>query len=305
MPVHIGCSIDRPLGPALAEVRQFLLAPGNEREVVLLYVQNEMDGSKAAHASAVRTIDRELGALVVRPTGAAAGTCLDLPVERSRAELRETGGRVVLVGNCGPGAWSSWVFQRGPGWDERANTAGYPDLPACEADRVARGYDQHLIRVTEDSTWLSAVAATPAPITAGEVRAMVRCGVELIGLDRIAPSDPRLAALVWSWAPGEPSTLGACALWGTDARFRAEDCAAVHRVACRLPSGAWLIPTRAVPWGDAASVCTAAGARFDVPRSGWDDEQLRRAAGSGAGELWLALATTGPDDWGPRTQGAG
>jgi hypothetical protein len=301
VPVHVGCSLDRPLGPALAEVRRFLEARGNEREVILLYLQNELDGSRSAHASAVRTIERELGPLVARPSGAAAGTCQDLPVERSRAELRAAGGRVVLVGNCGPGAWSSWVFQRGDGWDERANTAGYPDLPGCEQDRVARGYDEHLIRVTEDSTWLSAVSATPAPITPREVRSMVRCGVELIGLDRIGPADPRLAELVWSWAPNEPSTAGACALWRTDARFRAAGCGEVHRVACRLPSRGWVVPDRSGAWGDGSSICAAVGATFDVPRSGWDDEQLRRVAGAGAdGELWLALADAGAAGWMPQ-----
>jgi hypothetical protein len=283
--VHVGCSVDRLLGPVLEEIRAFLDAPGNEDEVLLLYLQNELDDDPAAHAEAVAELERTLGPLVDRPDPA-SGDCEDLPVERSRAEVAAAGHRVLLVGDCGSGTWPSWVFRRGPAWNERANTAGYPPFPACAADRAARGYDDHLIRVTEDRTWVSAVAATPAPITAAEVRAMVRCGVELIGLDRVGPEDPRLAELVWSWAPGEPSAAGPCAVWGTDARFRASDCAGARPAACRAADGGWLVPDAATAWAGAFAACAAAGATFDVPRNGWDDERLRAVAPAGA-ELWL------------------
>lgn len=296
--LHVGCSVDRLLRSGLDEVRAWLDAPGNEQEVLLVYIQNELDGDPAAHAATVAELERGFGDLVARPPSAVPGTCQDLPILRSRADLLAEGHRVLITGNCGPGAWSSWVYQRGDGWDERGNSAGYPAFPACTADRAARGYDQHLIRVTEDQTWLSAISGAPAPITEAEVRSMVRCGVELIGLDRIGPTDPRLAALVWSWAPDEPTTAGSCARWGTDARFRSTDCAAVHRVACRGADRAWTIPPRAVRFADAFALCASAAATFDVPRTGWDDEQLRAAA-AGAGELWLNLADTAAAGWQP------
>lgn len=121
---------------------------------------------------------------------------------------------------------------------------------------------------------------------------MVRCGVELIGLDRIGPRDPRLAALVWSWAPDEPSAAaGHCAAWGPDARFRAADCATPHQVACRDAGGTWVVPEAAVPWFTASATCDAAGATFAVPLSGWDNERLRAAAPAGA-TLWLDYGET-------------
>ncbi len=297
--VHVGCTIDRLLGSGLDEIRTWLDAPGNEDEVLLVYLQNELDGDPAAHAATIAELDRALGGLVARPQEAAPGTCADLPILRSRADLLAAGHRVLLVGNCGPGAWSSWVFQRGAGWDERSNAAGYPAFPACEADRAARAYDEHLIRVTEDQTWLSAIAGAGAPITATEVRSMVRCGVELIGLDRIGPADARLAALVWSWAPDQPSATGRCARWGDDARFSAADCAEAHRVACRTADGGWTVPDRAVPFAEAFAACGGVG-RFDVPRTGWQDEQLRLAAQStGAATLWLNLGDTAAAGWQP------
>jgi hypothetical protein len=293
--IHVGCTVDGSLDDGLAEIAAFLNAPGNEREVLLLYLQNELDGNPAGHAATVALLEEHLGPLVARPDGATPGACADLPIERSRADLLASGRRVLLVGNCGPGSWSSWVFQRGDGWNERSNAAGYP--ADCSADRAARAYDDRLIRVTEDTTWLSALIASPAPISEDEVRSMVRCGVELIGLDRVGPADPRLAALVWSWAPDEPSAAGPCAAWRTDARFRAAACSERHRAVCRTDSGEWLVPEPAVAWGEAFATCTAVGAAFAVPRNGWENEQLRVAAPTDT-ELWLDYGKTS-EAWTP------
>jgi hypothetical protein len=123
---------------------------------------------------------------------------------------------------------------------------------------------------------------------------MVRCGVDWIGLDRIGPNDPRLPDLVWSWAPNEPSAAGGCAAWGTDARFRAMPCDGLRRVACRTGAGAWVVPADAVTWAQGPATCAAAAATFDVPRSGWQDEQLRAVGASIPGGLWLSpSAATG------------
>jgi hypothetical protein len=291
--VHVGCSTDRPLAAGLDEVAAFLQAPGNEHEVIYLYLENQLDGDPTAHAATVAALDQHLGSLVQRPTGTVPGTCQDLPMDQTRAQLLAGGHRVILMGNCGPGAWSSWVYQRGAGWDEHGNSTPYPTGPTCP-DRAAHDYDQHLIRITEDSTFLSALAGSPAPITEPEVRAMVRCGVDWIGLDRIGPNDPRLADLVWSWAPDEPSAAGGCAAWGTDARFRAAPCDGLRRVACRTGTGDWVVPPDAVTWAQGPATCAAAGATFDVPRSGWQDEQLRAVGASVPGGLWISpSAATG------------
>jgi hypothetical protein len=292
--IHVGCSVDRLLSDGLAELRAWLAAPANAHEAIVIYLQNELDGDPAAHAAAVAELERGLGDLVERPTGTAPGHCADLPLDRSLDDVLAGGHRVLLVGNCGPGAWSSWVFERGSGWDERGNSDGYPSYPACLADRQARGYDSHLIRVYEDSTWLSAISGSPAPVSAAEVRSMVRCGVDVVGLDRVGPADPRLAALVWSWAPDEPSAAGSCARWDGDARFFATPCGQSRRPACRTAGGGWVVPEPTVAFAGAAAACRAAGATFDVPRTGWDDEQLRLVARSaGAAGVWVAYADAG------------
>jgi hypothetical protein len=285
--VHLGCSVDRLFADGLVEVRDFLRRPGNEDEVVLLYLENQLDDDPVAHEQAAAVLESVLGDLVYRPP--AGQPCAPMPLDRSRADIRASGARVLIVGNCGPGTWGSWVFERGPDWDERGVGAGYPGLPACLAERAERDYDGRWIRVYEDSTWLSAMVTGPSPgISPETTRAMVRCGVDMIGFDRLEPFDGRLEALVWSWAPDEPSSDPAkrCTAWGADARFRAAACDQVRRYACRTGAGTWVVPPQRGPWTGGQRACERMGARFAVPATGWQNEQLRAAAPPGV-ELWL------------------
>jgi hypothetical protein len=275
--IHLGCTADRLAEEGLAEIAAFLALPGIEREVVLLYLENQLDGDPRAHDQISDAIERHLGDLVARPP--AGQPCATLPYDTSRAELLAAGHQVLIVGNCGPGSWGGWVHQRGSLWNERGNSAGYPAFPDCTADRTARQYDQRFIRVYEDSTWLSAMVGSGSQVTATDARNMVRCGVNMVGFDRLEPFDGRLEALVWSWAPGEPAAdAGRCAAWGDDARFRSADCAEHRRFACRADGGAWIVPERSGRWTDGPAVCAETGDTLAVPSSGWDNEQLRLAA---------------------------
>jgi hypothetical protein len=285
--IHLGCSVDRLFAEGLVEIRRFLDAPGNEDEVVLLYLENQMDGDPIAHEQAGAILEEELGDLVARPP--AAETCVPMPLDSSRADLRSAGHRVLIVGNCGPGSWDDLVHERGPDWDEGGDGSGYPEFPACIAERDEREYDAKWIRVYEDSTWLSAMVggATP-PVTPAETRSMVRCGVDMVGFDRLEPNDGRLEALVWSWAPDEP-VLDAgkrCVAWGDDARFRAADCGETRGYACRTSAGDWVVPPERGPWRNGFAACEGVDAHYAVPPTGWQNEQLRIAAGAPT-ELWL------------------
>lgn len=287
--VHLGCSIDRPLADGLAELRDFLDRPGNEREVVLLYLENQLEDDPALHDAVAADLAAVLGDLVARPP--AAAPCAEMPLERSRADLLAAGDRVLIVGNCGPGAWGSWVHERGPQWNERSLGDGYPAFPDCvAAEREPLAYDDNWIRVYEDATWLTAmVDGRYRPQTPDDVRNMVRCGVDMVGFDRLDPDDGRLEAMVWSWAPGEPvaDPSRACVASGTDGRFRAAPCAEVRRFACRTPAGEWVVPGAVGPAHGAAAACALAGAVPATPPTGWENERLRAKAG--AAELWLSI----------------
>jgi hypothetical protein len=291
--VHAGCSVDRPFSSGLQEVRDFLDQPGNEREVVLLYLENNLDGDPTAHDQVAAALDAVLGDLVERPPVGAG--CTPMPMDETENELLARGHRVLIVGNCGPGAWDSWVFERGPQWDESGLGTGYPPWPSCvDVDRATKDYEGDLIRVYEDSTWLSAMAdGIYRPMTADDITSMVRCGVDLIGLDRVVPDDGRLEAFIWSWAPDEPSgdpALG-CVAWGPDdARFRSAACDDEHGYACRTAAGDWVVPGVRGPRSDAGSACASVDAAPATPPTGWEDERLRAAAGAaGQPDLWLSI----------------
>lgn len=292
--IHLGCSVDRLLVDGLRELRSFLTAPGNEDEVVLLYLENQLDDDPLAHRLAADALASELGDLVMRPP--AGQPCAELPMDRSVDELRAGGGRVLIVGNCGPAPWGTWVHERGDRWEESGSGGSYPGFPDCLAERTDDDYDHRLIRYYEDSTWLTAIASGPSPrVSPDDIRSMVRCGVDLVGVDRLEPFDGRLDAMVWSWAPDEPVDDPArrCVGGDADGRFRMAPCGEARRATCRTTDGTWVVPATATVAADAAAACAAAGpeagveAELATPPTGWENERLRAAAGGDP--VWLSL----------------
>lgn len=293
--VHIGCTGERHMRDGLAEVASWVDA--NPGEVVLLYLENQLDGDPAAHDEAAEAIEAELGERVHRPAG---GQCDDMPTGLPEDDILPK--QVLIVGNCGAGgAWGTWVHDRGiPNgvWDESKSESD--DDFVCPAG----GYGSTFQRFFEDSTWLGATfeptgIAGPGEITVDETRAMVACGVNLFGFDQLVPADPRLAALVWSWAENEPSA-GKVAYRDAGGRFRSAKGSkrsgaerpgeTARRYACRT-GGGWAVTAASGPWADGEAACDAefgAGADFDVPATALDNAALSAAAGTG--EVWLDYA---------------
>ena len=302
--IHVGCTNDPPLKDGLRELRAWLDRPENKNEVVLLYLENNLDGSAKAHDIVANTLQQRLGDLVARPP--AGQPCAPIPTSITPAALRAAGHRVVIVGNCGPGAWGSWVFERGnaSNWVESSSGPGddYPGLTNCAAERTRTNAGHALVRWYDDSAWLSAmVDGQSSQLTPKEAAAMARCGVNLIGFDQLEPTDPRLAAIVWSWAPHEPSSPegdARCAASGIDTHFHNEGCGAVHPFACSIGPDRWVVTTASGAWRGGQPVCAAEfpGSSYAVPRNGWENSLLRTAAG--ANTVWLNYAdATGNGDW--------
>jgi hypothetical protein len=291
---HAGCSTEKPLGPVLDEIGGWLR--DHRDQVVLLYIEDHLD-TPEGHDSAAQTIEAKLGDLVYRPAGGGA-SCVPLPLDLSRDAVRAAGAQVVIVSGCGTGtAWRSVAFD----WSshKEARPQGYTDYPACGPDFTRAEYDSLLIRYFEDSTRLTNTAGSPDDgITPATAARMARCGVDLTGLDQLLPTDGRLDALVWSWAPGEPGVAGDCALQRVDAafpfgRWQARACAEKHRVACRTASGGWVVPKPVVAAASAATTCGRAGAQHSVPRTGYENQRLRTAMEAGkARSAWLAYSRT-------------
>jgi hypothetical protein len=302
--VHLGCSSDRWFPAGLNELRHWLLRPENANEVVLLYLENNLDDNKLAHNTAADELAAGLGDLVARPP--AGKPCAPLPTSTTPAQLRAAGHRVIIVGNCGPGRWGTWVHERGPAsnWVESGSgpVNEYPGLRGCAAERARTGAGRAIVRWFEDSTWVSAMAGgSSSRLTVTEATAMARCGVTLIGFDQLTPEDPRLAAVVWSWAPGAPAApkgTAACAMSSSDGRFRDSGCGDRHPFACMVSPDAWRVTGTEGPWTQGRAACAKEfpGSTFGVPASGWENGEVRTAAGGRT--PWLNYTdASGNGDW--------
>jgi hypothetical protein len=281
---HDGCSTEPLLGPVLDQIATWLR--GHRDQVLLLYIEDHLAGG---YPAAVNAIKGSLGSLVYS-TGSKNGACVELPDGLTRNDVLAAGAQVVMVANsgCGDGAdWRSLAFSWRKHFEEGANQ--FLASPPCGFKRS--DYDTRLIRYYEDSTWLSAGAGAAAGdepskgLTPSTVSAMTRCGVDLFGFDQLQPGDGRNDAAVWSWAQGQPGS-GACTELRGDGRWYSTGCNKRQPAACRRSDGSWLI-TKAVKARDAARTCAVAGARFDVPRTGYDNESMKLAA---LGKrVWLGL----------------
>jgi hypothetical protein len=288
--LNFGCTDERLLDAELAPVGAWLREPANRDDVVLMYIEDNID-DPAGFASAAQMIESTIGDLVYTPPSSSAG-CPLLPLGLRRADVLAAGKHVVIMSGCGPaggasGAWRSTVFDDSVrAEDGNPQFAGYP---ACTSPSVpTAAYGSKLVRFFEDSTFVSAaVGLGPGPrLTVDEIADMVRCGVNLFGLDQLTPNDPRLDAMVWSWAPDEPASSadGTCALVESDGRFHAAPCDSQSLpYACVTPDGTWTIA--------ATSDCSGSGpgARFAVPGSGHHQQELVDAmTAAGVTRVWVA-----------------
>jgi hypothetical protein len=284
---HLGCGVNDPTpDERFSEIRAWM--DKNPKEIVMLYLENQMEGNPTAHDEAAAAIDKAFGPLVYKPPT----RCAAMPMDTSRAQIRATGKRIIITGNCGPGTWGSLVFERGPRWIEGGLSYGsdFPPYP-CTAERAKDHYDTNWIRHWGDETGISDGAGTipgqdgGGDVTVEDARNMIRCGVNMIGLDNLRPFDPRLMAQVWSWAPMQPKS-GSCAYQGSDGFFYSDNCSTPRPFAC-LDGTTWVVTGRRGPWWQGAKVC----AHFGVPRTGWQNELLRGA--KRGGEVWVNYADRG------------
>jgi hypothetical protein len=303
-PNHLGCSTEKTLDQVLDEINAWLRVPAHSDQVLFLYLEDHLD-NKTGYDTAASIIQRKLGDILYAPP--AGARCQLLPLDVTRDRILRAGKHVIIVGNsrCGMGsAWPAKVFD----WEARLETRlrDFSDFPICGPDFTRVQYDAAQIRYFEDGRPSQAGAARITPDIAAQ---MTRCGVDLLGLDQLVPNDPRLTALVWSWAQGEPRKRGRCAVQRSKkgtlrTRWNAVRCGSDRRPACRR-NDRWLVGARAAAKKSARAACRARDARFAVPRTGYEAQLLREAmrrAGVGKVRLgyvkrrgdWVALDRRGP-----------
>jgi hypothetical protein len=284
LPNHFPCSTEKTLAPVLEEIGGWLRAPANSGQVLFLYLEDHLD-NQTGYDAAAAVIREKLGDLLYAP----AGGCREMPLDLTRDELLAAGKRLLIVGNspCGIGAaWPGVVFN----WQAHLETqlTSFSDFPDCGGDDSRAQFEATQIRYYEDGRPSQGAKPRITPEIAAQ---MSRCGVDLLGFDQLAPSDPRLEALVWSWAPGQPER-GRCAVQTSHrgslaTRWRTASCGDRRRPACRR-GRTWLLGPRPVTETRARAACKLRRARFAVPRTGYEAQLLRqKMRAARAGQVWL------------------
>jgi hypothetical protein len=282
--MHAGCTSERLLEDRLREVDAWLEA--HPDQVLLLYLEDGIEdpvGYEETGKMVARVFQGQLY------TGAPG--CQKLPLDRSREDVRAAHAQVVIVSDCGSGAWSNIVHswkgdvseegQPGDGWD--AAQRGQCPEPSAAL------YATRLVRFYEDSTWLTSMVGGGGRLTPDTVSKMIICGVDLFGFDQLLPFDGRLEALVWTWAGKDAlPDAGECAVQRQDSRWLARDCSRMYRPACRSASGRWFVLAPRVTRAQAAQTCARAGVQLGTPRTAQENAALRSAARSAV--VWLGVA---------------
>jgi phosphatidylinositol-specific phospholipase C-like protein len=287
--LHFGCGVnDRTLRDYLTEIRAWM--DDNPDEVLMLYLENQLDADPVAHDLAAQDLNDVLGPLIYRTSG----DCADLPFDTSRKDIHSSGARIILTGNCdAPGtAWGKVVHLRGKRWIESGLGFG-TDFPAypCTAERARDHYDTNWIRHYADETGLSSGAGGGGDVTLDDARNEVRCGVNMIGFDNLVPFDGRLEQVVWSWVEGQPST-GGCATSSTDGRFHATPCVGSRPFVCH-DGNTWSVTDHLGTFTDGPDACAAEQrGTFAVPWNGFENERLKEAKGT-AEDVWLNYRAEG------------
>lgn len=287
---HVGCSTyDRHLSKGVSELNSFIRA--NRSEVVILYIEEHLDGN---YQAALNVLKSAFGDLIYRPTG----TCQDAPVNVTRQQVLNAGKNIILwSGSCGSGEWQSWVYVKNNAVPE-SNVSKFTSYPDCgSAAMSADAYANKMVRFYEDRTRLTAwFGGGSGKTTTANIPEMLKCGVNLPGYDMVSPNDGRLAAAVYSWAPGEPNDYANnedCVMQYSTGRWNDANCGNRYRFACVNAAGQWRVSNAAGAHSDGAAVCsneTAGAYQFAVPKNGQQNQRLveaKRAAN--VGDVWVRL----------------
>ena len=256
---HLGCSLDdRYLSEGLDEISAWLASPASDQQVLLLHIEDHMEGQ---HGEALEQVSARFGDLIYP-----SGGCRDIPGDLTKAEVLAAGKKVIVwnEGPCsGNGAWNTLVF------------TGTGDID----------------RVWEDSTILG---GSGSRINNNDVINYFVTGMNLIDLDELHQNDGRLGAAIWSWSEGEPNNFGGnedCAAQVESGRWIDEACSQTKVFACEnTQNGSWAVSALVDAWGAGALACDGLGPdyRFGVPTNSKDNEALRVARqNAGHSTAWL------------------
>ncbi len=293
-------SFDRPIEEAFEEINYWLRQPANQNEIVIMYIEDYLDNH---YGEAIGLLQNFFGDIIYRPDG--NGVCQGIPMYISKGDILSLGKRLVVVSEgCRNAEWNKWVFSGvGDYTGSVFKTSGNRDsrcYPNC-TEFSQQDYDSYMIRVYEDRTNLSAIFNPGPPITPDVMTELVKCGVNVIGTDKLQPFDGRLANAIWSWDVNQPdnyNNVEGCAHMWANGRWNDNACGVQLRYACRKPGTyEWYITNTQGAWADGVNACSAeTGGEyvFATPINGYDNQKLKEEKDMlGAGDIWLNYHAAG------------
>ena len=273
---HLGCSVfDKTFVSGLQELQDWLIK--NPNEVVLLYIERHIDGHEPRLTA---ELDQYLGRFIYKPihTGDVK-SCVSLPSETlTKADILKSGKQVLIVTKgCEDSSgqeqdqfklkWNDYVFA---GIGHMPNVSytfldstydkDVTKFPDCSHSTVFVADQKHtsLWRLYDDLTVLSSFEKPTHKITADEMRDMVQCNINWQAMDMMDLDDARLAAAIWSWAPGYPkNSNNHCVIYKKDAGIEDVPCLSiVTAYACKnKKSQDWKVSITTGKVQDGESIC--------------------------------------------------
>lgn len=264
---HGVCSInDKYFTEGLNEVKDWLNSSESNNQVIILYVEDHMDGR---HQDAYNQINARFGNWIYR-----SGGCKSIPNTLTKADVLAAGKKVVLWGDGGCRSnndWKNTVF------------TGLGDIGRVWEDRTTLGTIGNVLD-----------GGSTDYITSSDVRNFFKQGANIVNLDDMVTNDGRLEAAVWSWGANEPNDYGSgedCAHMRWDGRWNDNKCSNYYRYACKsTTNGSWALSNDTGAWAQGQSACQALGSqyKFSVPTNSKDNNALNNVRNAAnAGNVWL------------------
>ncbi len=261
------CSVnDKYLTEGLDELKKWLNSSDSDNQVVVLYIEDHMDGR---HQDAYNQVNQRIGNWVYSSNGCAA-----IPASLTKAQVMAAGKKVLIFSgkSCSSnGSWANMVY------------TGLGDIGRVWEDRTVVG---------SLNSYVS--GGSVDHLNASEVSTALREGANIVALDNMVTSDGRLAAGVWSWAEGEPNNNGGnqdCAVQFGSGRWDDRACSNSLPYACQNSTAGWVVTRAAGAFAGGQAACQAEygnGANFRVPANALDNQKLKLArAAAGHEAVWL------------------
>jgi len=278
---HVGASaFDREFSEGLAEIEDWIRKNENKEELLIIDIEDHMDGK---YSMAVDEIEAYLGDLVYRPVGGRQGLSMGL----SKSDILASGKQIVIISDKPNYEWNLWVFKGVGDKDHfyQDKPQNYYNYPLCSNEFSREIFNNYMVRCYEDRTNLSAMFSDPGdPITVEKVSQLVKCGVNIISMDKLKPWDGRLQSAIWSWDFNEPNNWNNnedYAVQKANGRFNDLNDDAVYKYACKnSDSGDWYVTDASGNWENGESSCyneTDGQFHFSVPVNGYENEKLKDA----------------------------